>query len=193
MIDIIISLLLILFLSPLIIIVTFLLTIINRGFPFYFQKRPGKHQKLFRIVKFKTMTDAKDKNGELLPDYLRITLIGKIIRKLSIDELPQLFNVLTGQMSLIGPRPLLEEYLPLYNKQQKKRHHIRPGITGWAQVNGRNAISWEQKFNYDVYYVGNLNFMFDVKIFILTIKKVFKGDGINQTSNITMEKFNGSN
>jgi lipopolysaccharide/colanic/teichoic acid biosynthesis glycosyltransferase len=139
------------------------------------------------------MNDRKDKQGNLLPDAKRLTWIGKIIRKTSIDEIPQLLNVIKGDMSLIGPRPLLPEYLPLYNDIQKKRHNVRPGITGWAQVNGRNAISWEQKFDYDVWYVNNLSFLLDIKIFFLTIAKVFKSDGINSATAVTMEKFTGNN
>ena len=150
---------------PLILITAIVLTILYKGTPFFFQARPGKNEKIFKIIKFKTMSDKKDKNGNLLPDAERLTTVGNIVRKLSIDELPQLFNVLKGDMSLIGPRPLLIQYLPIYNQQQKKRHLVRPGITGWAQINGRNAISWTKKFEYDVEYVENISFFFDVKIF----------------------------
>lgn len=155
------------------------------------QQRPGKGEQIFSIVKFKTMNDRKDANGELLSDAVRLTPIGRFIRKTSIDELPQLFNVLVGDMSLIGPRPLLVQYLPLYNPEQKRRHEVRPGITGWAQVNGRNAISWKQKFEYDVWYVDHLSFLIDMKIFFRTIKKVFVREGISQEGQATMEFFKG--
>jgi undecaprenyl phosphate N,N'-diacetylbacillosamine 1-phosphate transferase len=164
------------------------------GRPIIFtQERPGYKGKIFKIYKFRTMTNEKDKNGELLPDEKRLKGIGKVIRSLSLDELPQLFNVLKGDMSFIGPRPLLVEYLPLYNEEQKKRHDVLPGITGLAQVNGRNAISWKKKFEYDVEYVNNLSFLMDMKIIFLTIQKVIKRDGISQEGNATMEKFNGKN
>jgi undecaprenyl phosphate N,N'-diacetylbacillosamine 1-phosphate transferase len=165
------------------------LLIANNGTPLFFQLRPGKNGKLFRIVKFKTMNDRRDKLGNLLPDEVRLTTIGKIVRKLSIDELPQLLNVLKGEMSLIGPRPLLPEYLAHYTPEQAHRHDVRPGITGWAQVNGRNAISWEKKFEYDVWYVDNLLFALDAKIFWLTIVKIFKREGISSTTSATMERF----
>jgi undecaprenyl phosphate N,N'-diacetylbacillosamine 1-phosphate transferase len=167
----------------------FALVIANNGTPFFYQLRPGKNGKLFRIVKFKTMNDRRDKLGNLLPDEVRLTTIGKIVRKLSIDELPQLLNVLKGEMSLIGPRPLLPEYLAHYSPEQAHRHDVRPGITGWAQVNGRNAISWEKKFEYDVWYVDNLSFALDAKIFWLTIVKIFKREGISSTTSATMERF----
>ncbi len=154
--------------------------------------RPGLNEKLFRIIKFKTMNDKKDELGVLLPDADRITAIGSFIRKTSLDELPQLINVFKGNMSLIGPRPLLVQYLPLYSQIQKQRHHVKPGITGWAQVNGRNAITWQQKFEYDVNYVQNLSFWFDVKIVFLTIKKVFKKEGINSSTSTTMDVFTGN-
>ena len=173
-------------------IITFGLFFANKGKPFFFQIRPGFNEKLFNIVKFKTMTDAKDDEGNLLPDAARMTKIGSFVRKTSLDELPQLINVLRGDMSLIGPRPLLQEYLPLYTTEQKKRHNIRPGITGWAQVNGRNAISWEDKFKLDVFYVQNLSFLLDLKILILTIKKVVVKDGITSDTSVTMEKFKGN-
>ena len=169
-----------------------LLAIANRGTPFFFQKRPGKNEKIFTIVKFKTMNDTKDKNGNLLPDDKRLTTIGKIIRKTSIDEIPQLWNVLKGDMSLVGPRPLLPEYLELYNDFQKRRHEVKPGITGWAQVNGRNAISWQQKFEHDVWYVNHLSFMLDVKILLLTVKKVFKSEGIAADGAATIGRFKGN-
>jgi undecaprenyl phosphate N,N'-diacetylbacillosamine 1-phosphate transferase len=179
-------------LSPVMIITTILLTFVNKGKPFFFQIRPGFNEKLFKIVKFKTMTDAKDADGNLLPDHERMTKVGNLVRKTSLDELPQLINVLKGDMSLIGPRPLLPEYLPLYNKEQQKRHHVKPGITGWAQVNGRNAISWEQKFKYDVWYVEHISFVTDVKIVLKTIKKVVVSEGVNSAGQATTVAFTGS-
>lgn len=181
-----------LILSPILLISCIGLAFANKGKPFFFQTRPGKNEQLFDIVKFKTMTDAKDSNGNLLSDEERLTKIGSFVRKTSLDELPQLINVLIGDMSLIGPRPLLPEYLPLYNNEQKKRHLIRPGITGWAQVNGRNTISWEDKFKLDIFYVENRSFWLDLKILFLTIKKVVVRDGISSTTSITMEKFKGN-
>lgn len=178
--------------SPIFLMVAFGLFFANRGKPFFFQKRPGKNGRIFSIVKFKTMNDKKDAGGNLLPDADRLTPVGSFVRKTSLDEIPQLLNVLKGDMSLIGPRPLLVEYLPLYNERQKRRHEVRPGITGWAQVNGRNAISWEQKFEYDVYYVDNLSLTLDLKIIYLTILKVFKSEGINSEGSATMEKFTGN-
>ncbi len=169
-----------------------LLGIANKGNPFFFQRRPGKNGKIFTIVKFKTMNDAKDEKGNLLPDDKRLTAIGKMIRKTSIDEIPQLWNVLKGDMSLVGPRPLLPEYLELYNEFQKRRHEVRPGITGWAQVNGRNAVSWQQKFEYDVWYVDNISFWLDIKILLLTIKKVFKSEGIAADGAATIGRFKGN-
>jgi lipopolysaccharide/colanic/teichoic acid biosynthesis glycosyltransferase len=160
---------------------------------FFVQKRPGLAEKIFRIYKLRTMDDRRDSGGNLLPDEVRLHGVGKIIRSLSLDELPQLFNVLRGEMSFIGPRPLLEEYLPLYNEDQKRRHDVKPGITGWAQVNGRNAISWQQKFEYDVWYVDHLSFWLDVKILLLTVKKVFVREGISAEGQVTVEKFNGKN
>ena len=157
------------------------------------QARPGLNEKIFKIYKFKTMSDERDANGELLPDEQRLGKFGKLIRSLSLDELPQLFNVLKGDMSFIGPRPLLVEYLPIYNETQKHRHDVRPGITGLAQVNGRNAISWEKKFEYDVYYAKNLSFMLDVKIALQTIEKVLKRSGVSKEGQATTEKFNGKN
>lgn len=178
--------------SPLFLLVTIGLFLANQGKPFFFQLRPGKNEKLFRIVKFKTMNDKKDAEGNLLSDAERLTPIGAWVRKTSLDELPQLFNVLLGDMSLIGPRPLLPEYLPLYDEQQKRRHDVRPGITGWAQVNGRNAISWTQKFEYDVWYVEHLSLLLDLKILFLTIKKVIVKEGINSNTSVTMEVFKGN-
>ncbi|OJJ28707.1 undecaprenyl phosphate N,N'-diacetylbacillosamine 1-phosphate transferase [Campylobacter concisus] len=157
------------------------------------QERPGLNEKIFKIYKFKTMSDERDENGNLLPDEQRLGKFGKLIRSLSLDELPQLFNVLKGDMSFIGPRPLLVEYLPIYNETQKHRHDVRPGITGLAQVNGRNAISWEKKFEYDVYYAKNLSFMLDVKIALQTIEKVLKRSGVSKEGQATTEKFNGKN
>lgn len=179
-------------LSPILILAIIALTFANKGQPFFIQRRPGYNEKIFKIIKFKTMNDKKDDQGNLLPDAKRLTTVGKIVRKTSIDEIPQLINVLKGDMSLVGPRPLLIQYLPLYNEQQKLRHQVKPGITGWAQVNGRNAISWEQKFEYDVWYVQNLNWKLDIKILFLTIKKVFIREGIAQEGEATMELFTGN-
>lgn len=191
-IDIFLSCLLIILLFPIMVIVGLLLAIHNKGNPFFMQKRPGKYGKLFRLIKFKTMVYAVNSHGELLSDKERLKGLGKIIRKTSLDELPQLWNVLVGDMSLIGPRPLLEEYLPLYTVEQSRRHLVRPGITGLAQVNGRNSISWEKKFEYDVFYVDNLSLKMDIEIFILTLMKFFRPEGINQNGHATMPKFKGS-
>ena len=191
-IDFIVALLGLLLLSPLLLVITFCLFFANNRKPFFFQTRPGKNERLFNIIKFKTMTDAKDSSGNLLPDGERMTKIGNFVRKTSLDELPQLLNVLKGDMSLIGPRPLLPEYLPLYSEEQQKRHTIRPGITGWAQVHGRNAISWSAKFKLDIYYVAHLSFWLDVKVLFLTIKKVLVREGISSTTSTTMEKFKGN-
>ena len=191
--DFLISLIGFLFLSPIFLIIIVLLTFANKGEPFFFQNRPGKKGKIFKVIKFKTMNDSKDKEGNLLPDEKRLTKIGLFVRKISIDEIPQLLNVIKGDMSLVGPRPLLVEYLELYNDDQKRRHDVKPGISGWAQVNGRNAISWEKKFNYDVWYVDNISFLLDMKILFLTIKKVFKKEGISSSTSVTMERFTGSN
>ncbi len=180
-----------LLLSPVLLLVTVLLFFANQGKPFFFQKRPGRGERIFRIVKFKTMNDRRDAQGQLLPDADRLTAIGSFVRKTSLDEIPQLINVLKGDMSLIGPRPLLVQYLPLYNEEQKRRHDVRPGITGWAQVNGRNAISWHQKFAYDVWYVDNISFGLDLKILFLTVKKVFVREGISADGQATMEVFRG--
>lgn len=178
---------------PLVIIYIWL-TIANKGAgALFFQERPGYKGKIFNIVKFKTMTDEKDADGELLPDEKRLTRVGAFVRSLSIDELPQFWNVLTGDMSLIGPRPLLEEYLPLYNEHQARRHDVRPGITGWAQCHGRNAISWTEKFDYDVYYVDNCSLLLDIKVVLCTIRCVFRKEGINNDLATTMFKFDGTN
>lgn len=179
--------------SPILIVVFCILGFQNKGSIFFFQERPGFRQKAFRIIKLKTMTDAKDADGKMLPDNERITKAGKIIRRLSIDELPQLVNVLKGDMSLIGPRPLLFKYIPLYSEEQLRRHDVRPGITGWAQVNGRNSISWTQKFDFDIYYVDNLSLLLDIKILWLTFIKVVRTEGINQTLDRPMQPFNGNN
>lgn len=183
-----------LILLPVLLLITVGLYVANKGAgAFFFQERPGRYGKLFRVIKFKTMTDERDEQGQLLPDAERLTKIGKIVRSLSIDELPQLVNVLKGDMALIGPRPLLPQYLPLYSKEQARRHEVRPGITGWAQVHGRNAISWTKKFELDVWYVDHCSFLLDVKIFFLTIKKVLVREGISQEGQATMEYFNGKN
>jgi lipopolysaccharide/colanic/teichoic acid biosynthesis glycosyltransferase len=166
--------------------------IANRGEPFFFQPRPGLNGRIFRIVKFRTMNNRRDAKGELLPDAERLTPVGSFVRKTSLDEIPQLINVLKGDMSLIGPRPLLVEYLPLYSREQSRRHDVRPGITGWAQVNGRNAIDWETKFRLDVWYVDHLSFLLDLKIIWLTVLKVFRSEGISAAGSATMEKFTGS-
>ena len=190
--DLIISLTGLITFSPIIILLTVGFLIANKGNPFYSQKRPGKNEKLFSIIKFKTMNNEKNSDGTLKSDADRLTYFGRIVRKTSLDEIPQLINVLKGDMSIIGPRPLLPEYLPLYNKAQKKRHNIRPGITGWAQVNGRNAISWEKKFELDVWYVDYQSMFLDLKILLLTIKKVIIRDGISQKNQATAKPFNGN-
>lgn len=191
--DSIVSLIVLLLTLPITLVVVALLFYQNKGKAFFFQERPGLNQKAFKIIKLKTMTDEKDADGKLLPDNQRITKAGKIIRKLSIDELPQLINVLKGDMSLIGPRPLLFKYIPLYSEEQLRRHDVRPGITGWAQVNGRNSISWKQKFDFDIYYVEHLSFILDVKILWLTFVKVIRTEGVNQTEDRPMQPFNGNN
>ena len=191
-IDFTVALFLLIVLSPIIVLTIIWLNIVNQGKPFFSQLRPGKNGQLFKIIKFKTMNDKKDVDGNLLSDALRLTRVGRFVRKTSLDELPQLINVLMGQMSLIGPRPLLPEYLPLYNESQRIRHGVKPGITGWAQVNGRNAISWEQKFEYDVWYVKNISFVLDCKIVLLTIKKVFKREGITAENSVSAEAFKGN-
>lgn len=189
-----IALVAILCLSPLLIVVTICLYLANKGAgAFFTQERPGKGEKIFRVVKFKSMTDERDENGNLLPDEKRLTAIGKLIRKTSIDELPQLFNVLKGDMALIGPRPLLVKYLPLYSAEQHRRHEVRPGITGWAQVNGRNAITHTKKFEYDVWYVDHLTFALDLKIIFMTIHNVLHRKDISHEGVATAEAFNGHN
>jgi lipopolysaccharide/colanic/teichoic acid biosynthesis glycosyltransferase len=193
LVDFIAALLGVLILSPVLFFVSILLMLQNKGTPFFFQTRPGKDQKAFQIIKFKTMTDEKDKAGDLLPDVKRITGLGKIIRRLSIDELPQLINVLKGDMSIVGPRPLLFRYIPLFSKQQLRRHEVRPGITGWAQVNGRNSISWTKKFELDVEYVDKVSLSLDIKILYLTVLKVIKSEGVNQSEARPMQPFDGKN
>ena len=179
---------------PILLIVTIWLHFVNKGAgAFFFQERPGKGGKIFKIVKFKTMTDECDVNGNLLPDEMRLTKVGKFVRSTSIDELPQFWNVLVGDMSLIGPRPLLVQYLPLYSKEQARRHEVRPGISGWAQCHGRNSLSWSEKFALDVWYVDHCTLMTDIKVVLITIKKVLVRDGISQEGNATMEPFNGNN
>jgi len=178
---------------PIFLLIWIWLSIANKGAgAFFFQERPGKDEKIFRVIKFKTMNDRKDASGKLLPDAQRLTKVGNFVRSTSLDEIPQLLNVIKGDMSLIGPRPLLVQYLPLYNETQRRRHEVRPGITGWAQVNGRNAISWKQKFAYDVWYVDNVSLSLDVKILLKTIQKVFKREGISSDSSATMEPFKGN-
>lgn len=178
---------------PFLLIISILLFIQNRGSIFFYQKRSGYKEKPFFIIKFKTMTDKRNEDGNLLPDMKRITILGSWIRKLSLDELPQLFNVLKGDMSLIGPRPLLLKYIPFYSDEQRKRHEVKPGITGWAQVNGRNSISWEKKFDLDLYYIDNISFALDIKIVWLTIINILKREGINQSDTRPMQPFEGTN
>ncbi|NHG51131.1 undecaprenyl phosphate N,N'-diacetylbacillosamine 1-phosphate transferase [Campylobacter jejuni] len=190
--DFVLALFLLVLFSPLILITALLLKI-TQGSVIFTQNRPGLNEKIFKIYKFKTMSDERDEKGELLSDELRLKAFGKIVRSLSLDELLQLFNVLKGDMSFVGPRPLLVEYLPLYNEEQKLRHKVRPGITGWAQVNGRNAISWQKKFELDVYYVKNISFLLDLKIMFLTALKVLKRSGVSKEGHVTTEKFNGKN
>lgn len=190
--DRLLALFLVILFSPIFVLVSILIYL-NMGLPILFrQKRPGKYENIFSIYKFRTMTDDRDESGELLPDNLRLKGIGKFVRTTSLDELPQLINILKGEMSFVGPRPLLVEYLPLYNEKQKNRHNVKPGITGWAQVNGRNAISWEEKFNYDVWYVENKSFILDMKIIWMTFLKVIKRSDINSNTSVTMEKFQGT-
>jgi lipopolysaccharide/colanic/teichoic acid biosynthesis glycosyltransferase len=192
MLDFLVSILLLLFFSPIIIICFILLLIVNKGNALFFQKRPGYHSVPFTIIKFKTMHDGKDNHGNLLPDNVRLTQIGKVIRALSIDELLQLLNVLKGDMSLVGPRPLLIQYLDLYTQEQARRHEVRPGITGWAQVNGRNAISWEEKFRLDVEYVDRISFGLDCKILWMTLLKVVQRKGISAEGHVTIDEFRGT-
>lgn len=191
--DVFISIVVLVLVSPILLIVAFILYYQNKSKVFFFQERPGLHQRPFHIIKFKTMTDEKDADGKLLPDNKRLTAAGKLIRKLSIDELPQLINVLKGDMSLIGPRPLLFKYMPLYSEEQLRRHEMRPGITGWAQVNGRNSISWTHKFEYDVYYINHVSLFLDLKILWMTFLKVIQTDGVNQSADRPMNPFNGTN
>ena len=193
-IDACIALIALLLISPLLLIITVWLHFANKGAGvFFLQERPGKNGKIFRVIKYKTMTDERDEQGQLLPDEKRLTAVGRFVRSTSIDELPQLFNVLKGDMSLIGPRPLLPQYLTLYSKEQARRHEVRPGISGWAQCHGRNTISWAQKFEYDVWYVDHLSFWTDLKIIGLTIKSVIKRSGISEEGHATKEPFNGHN
>lgn len=191
--DFIAALLLLVVFSPVILVVAGILAYVNKGKAFFFQQRPGKNEKPIYIIKFRSMTDEKDANGNLLPDNKRMTKAGAFVRKYSLDELPQFINVLKGDMSLVGPRPLLYKYLPLYSPEQRRRHQVRPGITGWAQVNGRNTISWGEKFKLDVYYVDHLSLALDVKILLLTVLKVVKKEGVNQSEERPMMPFNGSN
>ena len=191
-IDFTIALFLLMVLSPIIVMTIIGLCFANQGKPFFFQLRPGLNGKIFKIIKFKTMKDKKESEGNLLSDEKRLTKVGAFVRKTSLDEIPQLINVIKGEMSLVGPRPLLTEYLPLYNDFQKRRHEVKPGITGWAQVNGRNSISWKQKFEYDIWYVENISFLLDCKIVFLTIKKVFKQEGISAENSVSAEAFKGN-
>jgi undecaprenyl phosphate N,N'-diacetylbacillosamine 1-phosphate transferase len=192
--DLLLSLIGFILISPIFIILWIWLTIANKGAgALFFQERPGKEEKIFKVIKFKTMSQERDADGKLLPDAERLTRVGRFVRTTSLDEIPQLLNVIKGEMSLIGPRPLRTYYLPLYNHTQKRRHEVRPGITGWAQVNGRNAISWTKKFELDVYYVDNVSFLLDLRILLLTFKKVFIREGITQEGNVTTEAFNGEN
>lgn len=194
LIDFILVLCVLLVIWPILLIITLWLNFANKGAgAFFTQDRPGKNGKIFKVIKYKTMTDERDAEGNLLPDADRLTKVGRFVRSTSIDELPQLINVLKGDMALIGPRPLLPQYLPLYSPEQARRHEVRPGITGWAQVHGRNAISWTKKFEYDVWYVDHCSFLLDLKIVFLTIKKVFIREGISQEGQATMEFFNGKN
>lgn len=180
--------------SPILIVVTIWLHFANKGAgAFFFQERPGKDGKIFKVIKYKTMTDERDAEGSLLPDADRLTKVGRFVRSTSIDELPQLINVLKGDMALIGPRPLLVQYLPLYSKEQMRRHEVRPGISGWAQCHGRNTISWTEKFKLDVWYVDHLSFITDLKVIIITIKKVLFREDINSDNDATMEDYNGTN
>ncbi|MFD2588225.1 sugar transferase [Croceitalea marina] len=191
--DFLFSVIILLCIFPILLILTILLFFVNGGKPFFLQKRPGKNEKIFTIIKFKTMNDKKDEYGNLLPDMERITKVGKFVRGASLDELLQLFNVLKGDMSFVGPRPLLVAYLALYTNEQARRHLVRPGITGWAQVKGRNSLSWEQKFEHDSWYVKNIGFITDIKILIKTVQKVLKRDGIAASESDTMERFTGTN
>lgn len=194
MFDFIIVLVVLIVIWPILLIVGIWLHFSNRGAgAFFLQERPGKNGKIFKVIKFKTMTDERDSSGNLLPDEQRLTPIGRFIRSTSVDELPQLINVLKGDMALIGPRPLLVQYLPLYTKEQARRHDVRPGITGWAQCHGRNSISWQEKFKLDVWYVDHISFMIDLKVIFITIKKVLSREDINSSTSATMELFDGTN
>lgn len=192
MLDFLLSLCAIICLSPVLLVLTILGAIKMKGNPFFTQPRPGKDEKIFKLIKFRSMTCEKDANGNLLPDAVRLTKYGKLLRATSLDELPELFNILLGHMSLVGPRPLLVKYLPLYNEEQRHRHDVRPGLTGWAQVNGRNTLSWEDKFRLDVDYVNQLSFTLDVKVIFMTVKKVFCREGISSETSATMEEFKGT-
>jgi len=192
LIDILISFSALLILSPIIATLMVLLKINNKTRVFFLQERPGLHGRIFKVIKFKTMTDEKDQNGKLLSDADRLTPFGRFVRAASLDELPQLINVLKGDMSLVGPRPLLVKYLPLYNDFQKRRHEVKPGVTGWAQVNGRNSISWNKKFEMDIWYVDHLSLLLDLRIILLTVKKVIIRDGINSSIDVPMETFKGN-
>ena len=189
--DFTVSFILLLILSLIMTVLTLLLFIANRGQPFFFQDRPGKIEKKITIIKFKSMNDRRDKNGDLLPDAKRLTRVGGVVRRYSLDELPQLFSVIKGDMSLVGPRPLLFKYLPLYNDTQRRRHEVKPGITGWAQINGRNSLSWVKKFEHDVHYVDHMSFAFDIKILWRTFYKVVKSEGVNQAPGRPMKPFQG--
>lgn len=191
--DFVFALLAVIILSPVFLCLITILLILNKGKPFFYQERPGRKGKVFRIIKFRTMVDIADHQGVLLQDNQRVTRIGRFMRSASIDELPQLINILSGEMSFVGPRPLLKEYLQLYNSEQARRHEVRPGMTGWAQVNGRNTISWTEKFKLDVWYVDNLTFILDMKIFFQTISKVIKRQEINESEHFTKKSFNGNN
>lgn len=192
--DFCIALVSLIIISPILLLVTVWLHFANKGAgAFFLQERPGKGAKIFKVIKFKTMTDERDQDGNLLPDEKRLTKVGRFVRSTSIDELPQLFNVLKGDMALIGPRPLLVQYLPLYSKEQARRHEVRPGISGWAQCHGRNTISWNEKFKLDVWYVDHVSFLTDLKVIFITIKKVLVREGINEEGHATMEPFNGHN
>lgn len=190
--DFVLSLMALLVLSPVFLVLIALGAWFMKGNPFFTQLRPGKDEKIFRLIKFRTMSCEKDANGDLLPDEKRLNKYGRLLRSTSLDELPELLNILIGDMSIVGPRPLLVKYLPLYNKQQRRRHDVRPGLTGWAQVNGRNAISWEERFRLDVEYVDNISFFMDLKVIFTTVGKVFKRDGITSETSATMEEFRGS-
>lgn len=190
--DFTLSLLALLVLSPVLLILCILGAVFMKGSPFFTQQRPGKDEKIFRLIKFRTMSCEKDRNGQLLPDEQRLNRYGRFLRSTSLDELPELVNILLGQMSIVGPRPLLVKYLPLYNEEQRRRHLVRPGLTGWAQVNGRNAISWEEKFRLDVEYVDNISFAMDLKVIFTTVGKIFKREGISSETSATMEEFRGT-